>query len=225
MEQNAGNRHPGVILEKVQQLLAEFADSKIDAHGFFDRLEAAKDLDQEVEKIRSELNTAAAPSGEVAGPSKVKTFGKFTNFLSADESGSVDTILQMFPDADPYFVVEHIAQMGHAAEALVDTMTTRGYPKLKDRLEKERIERRRRELLSGEHFDCEEFLRTFEDPEQFFSDVTRHVSELYKQHALVQLMNDFQEIRRDYLEMILERNNNHYLPTYRMLLEEEGRNG
>ena len=65
-------------------------------------------------------------------------------------------------------------------------MTSRpSYPKLKERLEKERQYRRRQVFLNSEQFDIEAYLHLFEDPENYFNDQTRNMTELYIRHAKV----------------------------------------
>lgn len=59
-------------------------------------------------------------------------------------------------------------------------------------------------------------MRTFgDDPETYFMDTTRVVTELYRYHALAQLQNDFRKINQNLLTEQLQLHNNHYLPTFR----------
>ena len=60
-----------------------------------------------------------------------------------------------------------------------------GYPKMKQRREKEKVERRRQEFLDADRFKMEEYLRIFNDPETYFTDQERTVSPLYICHAKV----------------------------------------
>ncbi len=59
------------------------------------------------------------------------------------------------------------------------------YPKLKTRVERERKEQRRNSFLNPMELVMGEFLRLFHDPEVFFTDGQRQVSQLYVDHAKV----------------------------------------
>lgn len=135
--------------------------------------------------------------------------------LPQEHRAAVDQITQMFPDCDPYYVVKKIAENGMRIEALIDRMTSTSYPKLKDRLTKARQDRRRQEFLDPDRFHTEEFLRVFPDPEAYFANTQRAVSELYRYHAFAQLQNEFPHVEVNFLRTRLEEHNNHYLSAWR----------
>lgn len=66
----------------------------------------------------------------------------------------------------------------------------------------------------------DEFLRTFgHEPELYFTDTTKPVTELYRYHALAQLQNDFPKLAEAFLSVQLGLQNNHYYPTLRQIQE------
>lgn len=72
--------------------------------------------------------------------------------LSETEQSAMKQILDMFPDVDPHYVLKNLAEKQVEPEHLVDKLSRGGFPKYKDRLEKQRKEERRRQFLGNETF-------------------------------------------------------------------------
>lgn len=100
------------------------------------------------------------------------------NSPKRDEIEVAERIYEMFPQADPQYIFAELGR-GLGAENLIDRMMRGGYPKEKDRLEKERNRRRREELMDPLLFEIDDFLLTFDHPEQFFTNRQRVVSQIY----------------------------------------------
>lgn len=64
-------------------------------------------------------------------------------------------------------------------------MFKNGYPRLRERKEKESEERRRAAFLSNEDFNPAEFLKIYPNADEYFLNDQRESSDLYIQHANV----------------------------------------
>lgn len=131
-----------------------------------------------------------------------------------------ETVKALFPDCDPEYIREELRTRSGDEQALNRLITRmfemKNYPKLRDRLEKERKLKRKQELQSL-NFDLEEFLETYPDPKTFFHDEGRKVTENYTVHAEIHLMNLFPMLRSGYIKQILARHRSHFLPALRDL--------
>ena len=130
-------------------------------------------------------------------------------------------ILQaIVPDCDPNYLFEELESRYGNQDRVQDIsarlLETRNYPRLKDRLQKEKQEARRKQLFDAE-IDIEEFLQTFPEPRETFYDIASTVSESYKQHVKVHLCNIFPMVHTKFINKRLEENNFHLTPTLRRL--------
>ena len=134
----------------------------------------------------------------------------------------LETLTAVFPDCDPDFIAQRLIARMNDPDRLqnlsAEMFDNRRYPKLKDRLERERKEALRRRLMNPV-FDLVEFLNMFPDPDEEFADRSQPVSELYKRHALAQLSNDFQMMKLDYIVSKCAKHKFHFAPTYFELSE------
>ena len=132
----------------------------------------------------------------------------------------VEILRRIFPDCDPdYLFSELEARAGNPERtAAVSSMMFErcNYPRLRDRLEKEHTQEKVRKLRELK-LNMEEFLTMFPDPEKTFYDVSKPVTERYKQHAWQQLLNDFPMLTEGYIKKKFEAESNHYLPTLKVL--------
>ena len=124
------------------------------------------------------------------------------------------------PDCDPNYLFEELESRFGEKDCVQDIsarlLETRNYPRLKDRLEKEKQEARRKQLFDAE-IDIEEFLQAFPEPRETFYDIASTVSEGYKQHVKVHLCNIFPMVHSKFITEQLEENNFHLTPTLRRL--------
>ena len=134
-------------------------------------------------------------------------------------------MLLLFPDCDPNYLFERLESMGTTekrtnvlAEELFEK---KNYPKLKDVKEKE--ERQKKEMEKTEmlkklrslKITPEEFLQKFPEAEKTFTDETKEVSRLYRQHAEFLLKNEFRNVQVNYLRTILTKHRGHLWPAYK----------
>ncbi len=63
----------------------------------------------------------------------------------------------------------------------------------------------------------EQILDMYDDPDAHFSDTTRVVSALYKQHSLAQLKKDFRFMSVNTINTVARRNNSLFVPCSRAL--------
>ncbi len=68
----------------------------------------------------------------------------------------------------------------------------------------------------------EEILDMYEDPEAYFSDKTRVVSDLYKKHSQTQLKKDFRHISVNIINNVFKKNNGLFVPCSRALKKYVG---
>ncbi len=142
--------------------------------------------------------------------------------MSDEDKCGLDMILGAFPDIDPMHVLREIIENSKSAEELMDELTMNSaYPKLKQRMDKERREKRRQEFLDRDSFKPGDYLRIFEDPEGHFMNEERQVSALYVQHVRARLLNDFPNMRPDYIDGTMEEHKNLYLPTLRAIQQTQ----
>ena len=127
---------------------------------------------------------------------------------------------EIFPDCDPDYIVQQLQLHSNDPNCLslisADLFSNRTYPKLKDRLEKEKNERER-ERLQNLSVNLQDFIEMFPDPLTHFYDETKEVSRAYKQHGQIQLHNDFLLITVKYIEEVWKRHSFHYTPSLRAL--------
>ena len=72
------------------------------------------------------------------------------------------------------------------------------------------------EKYSGQ-VTVQEILDIYEDPESYFMDKKRSVSELYKKHSINHLKKKFQHIKSEYIDKIFKKHNGLFLPCVRAL--------
>jgi hypothetical protein len=132
----------------------------------------------------------------------------------------VEVLRNIFPDCDPdYLFSELEARAGdpHRTESLsAKLFDQRNYPRLGERLKKEQVQEQVRKLRELK-LNVEEFLTMFSDPKETFYDVTKPVTERYKQHAWQQLLKDFPMLTDNYIKKKFDSQNQHYLPTMTIL--------
>uniref|UniRef100_A0A914XNE5 RING-type domain-containing protein n=1 Tax=Plectus sambesii TaxID=2011161 RepID=A0A914XNE5_9BILA len=213
-------------------------DDKVDSPQKLERLNSDQEMDDSVDDAPgpSGLQTAENTNTWTTAPSSSdplcliteEDLQKAAGFLDEAERQVFNELCSAFPDADPSHIVKLVvgndAREHKNANSIAQTLLTKGYPKLRDRLERERRERRRDDFLDSTRFDVDEFFRVFDDPEVYFCDLTRKVSNSYVKHALVFLMNTFMHMRREFFQYMLEQHANHLLPAYREIQAVEANN-
>ena len=132
----------------------------------------------------------------------------------------LDILLAIVPECDPNFLVDELKSRhdneDRVQEISITLLESNTYPRLKDRLEKEKQEARRQKLFDAD-INIEEFLETFPEPRETFYDVASVVSDKYRQHAKMHLYNTFPRVHATVITKQLGENNFHLTPTLRRL--------
>ena len=170
----------------------------------------------QIDLVNGDYEEAAAASSL----RDIKDTGRGKNTDGPDSGLQLDADVKMltdiFPDCDPDYIVQELATRRadpSRVEALSAQMFDRSYPKLKDRQELERKVMMRWRLQTLK-LDIPEFLQMFPDPDEQFMDEAKPVSEAYKEHAAIQLGNDFHLLMLDYIRCKLRLHQYHFAPTY-----------
>ena len=71
----------------------------------------------------------------------------------------------------------------------------------------------------------EEILDMYDDPEAYFTDQTRKVSKLYKEHSLNQLKKEFRYLSACIITKVYTQNNGLFVPSVRDLRRFKGKDG
>ncbi len=135
----------------------------------------------------------------------------------------VDTMRIIFPESDPNFLFEKLEEMSQDPERVnnlsAQMFEHKNYPCLKERLEREKKEKRNRKLLNME-LNMEEFLQMFPEPTEHFYDETRRAGgEAYQQHCIKYLLNLFPLLHAVFIQKKFDEHGKHLLPTIRELEE------
>uniref|UniRef100_A0A914VYQ5 RING-type domain-containing protein n=1 Tax=Plectus sambesii TaxID=2011161 RepID=A0A914VYQ5_9BILA len=224
---SSGQSKEAQVLKAAEQLAS--LCPTIDFDDLLSRLNSAENVDVETERILAEINDQQpGPSNSFGGRNSPElpadVVEEAMTLLNSDEREILRSLCQMFPDADPKHVVNLIAQAEEKNIGLItDQMFKNGYPRLRERKDKENEERRRAAFLSGEDFNPAEFLRIYPNPDEYFLSDQRDKSDLYLQHANAFLCNQFRDMRSDFFKKLLLRHDNKLLPTYRDIMEAEER--
>ncbi|XP_013384323.1 kinesin-related protein 4 [Lingula anatina] len=139
----------------------------------------------------------------------------------------VEELKAIFPDCDPDYLVKALIMRENDPERskhlAAQMLETKNFPRLKDVIEKQKKFAKKKQLEKmRSHFDIKEFLQMFDDPQTYFYDEAKPVSNNYKNCAIVQLMNDFPLMKDPYIRTIFEKHKFHFAPTVRELAEEAG---
>ena len=137
---------------------------------------------------------------------------------------NVEDMMAVFPDCDPdylyYMLEQRFKDPSRVQNLSAQMLETRNYPKLKERLEKEKRASNIRRIKNME-FKMDEFLQMFPDPIPHFSDETRPVTDSYKEHGIAHLKNMFPGMHVAYIQEVYERTHkHHFYPAFSQLEKE-----
>ncbi len=137
---------------------------------------------------------------------------------------NVEDMMAVFPDCDPdylyYMLEQRFKDPQRVLNLSAQMLETRNYPKLKERLEKEKRAANIRRIKKME-FKMDGFLQMFPDPITHFSDETRPVSDSYKEHGIAHLKNMFPGMHVAYIQEVYEKTHkNHFYPAFVQLENE-----
>ncbi|XP_064624120.1 uncharacterized protein LOC135485687 [Lineus longissimus] len=178
---------------------------------------------EDVEVMRGEEPAPASrpPSATAASESRD------TLDISLEEQ--VQNLSAIFPDCDPNYLYEQLEVLKNDPERVKNLASTlfdrRTYPKKKDVLEEQRKHEDRLKVCGMlSTFRLNEFLELFPDPVAVFCSEEKSVSESYKKHVYVHLMNTFPYLREEHIKTTMEKHTGHLTTTLKEL-EEEVANG
>ncbi|OWF42616.1 E3 ubiquitin-protein ligase [Mizuhopecten yessoensis] len=116
----------------------------------------------------------------------------------------------IFPDCDPNYLYNALEErkddVDRVKKLAIRMLEKKDYPKLKEVLDNESKLKKKQKIIKAT-FDMKEFLAKFPDPELFFCDKNKAMSNNYKKHVTVQLQNDFRKLSEEYLQQIMEASN------------------
>ncbi|XP_069117648.1 LOW QUALITY PROTEIN: uncharacterized protein [Argopecten irradians] len=117
---------------------------------------------------------------------------------------------EIFPDCDPNYLYNALEDSKDDKDRVktlaIRMLEKKDYPKLKEVLDNE-SKLKKKQKISQATFEMKEFLAKFPDPEVFFCDKNKVLTNNYKKHVTVQLQNHFQTLSEDYLQQIMEEHN------------------
>jgi hypothetical protein len=172
-------------------------------------------MSQDVEVINEE--PASRPSSTPASKSN------YIADTSVEEH--VHNLLAIFPDCDPKYLsgkLEEMKKDPYRVKNLASTMFDhRNYPKKKDVEEEQRKHNNRLKAVGMlSTFRLNEFLELFPEPASVFYGEEKEVSETYKKHVFVHLMNTFPYLQENHIKAAMEKHKNHLTTTLKELEEE-----
>ena len=140
----------------------------------------------------------------------------------------LEHLIDLFPNADPEFLHQKVVELANDRERwegwiseTIENKSDKEFPSRKD-YEQRQKEAEMMEKYSGQ-VTVQEILDMYEDPEAYFMDNTRKVSDLYKKHALAQLKKEFRMCHVNVINKIFNGNNFLFLPSVRVLKKHEGK--
>lgn len=141
---------------------------------------------------------------------------------SQEESlaSDLERVQSVLVDCDPTYLTERLIAMQNNAQRveiiIAELVEKKTYPKLKDYLNKIKKQNELDQHLNSP-LDIEEFLKLYPEPFNTFYTNTKEMSESYKLHCRVELMNRFDFIAEETIDDVLIKHNNHLTPAYRQL--------
>ena len=140
----------------------------------------------------------------------------------------LEHLIDLFPNADPEFLHQKVVELANDRERwegwiseTIENKSDKEFPSRKD-YEQRQKEAEMMEKYSGQ-VTVQEILDMYEDPEAYFMDNTRKVSDLYKKHALAQLKKEFRMCHVNVINKIFNGNNFLFLPSVRVLKKHKGK--
>ena len=140
----------------------------------------------------------------------------------------LEHLIDLFPQADPEFLHQKVVEFGNDKDQMtvwiteiIENKGDKDFPSRKD-YEARQKEAELMEKYSGQ-VTVQEILDMYEDPEAFFMDMTRKVSDLYKKHSLAHLKKEFRQISVNHINKVFSSNNGLFVPCVRALKKCSGK--
>ena len=137
------------------------------------------------------------------------------------------TLESLFPEVDPEFLHQRAVEIGDNPQQMeqwiaesIENNSAKEFPSRSD-YEKRQKNAQMQEKYSGQ-VTVQEILDMYDDPEAYFMDEKRPVSELYKKHSLNQLKKEFRQISVMVINKIFNAHNGLFVPCVRALKKYSG---
>ena len=137
------------------------------------------------------------------------------------------TLESLFPEVDPEFLHQRAVEIGDNPQQMeqwiaesIENNSAKEFPSRSD-YEKRQKNAQMQEKYSGQ-VTVQEILDMYDDPEAYFMDEKRPVSELYKKHSLNQLKKEFRQISVMVINKIFNTHNGLFVPCVRALKKYSG---
>jgi len=129
------------------------------------------------------------------------------------------TLSSVFPDVSPVFLQEQAWEIGNDPQKLEAFISNslEGKSNLPSKKEYEKQQGKQMEERKIRDMKVPDFLSEYADPHQHFLDTTILVSDMYKGHALFYITKHYPSISVSEVQMVLEQNNGHFLPTIKQV--------
>ena len=194
-------------------------------------------VDVEMKEIFEEGVPVAGPSWQTDDGEKLGEEGpdKKQPTVETEEDKAnrrLETLLSLFPTVDPEFLHQKAVEFGFDPESeqkvnqWIDENIDKGYKEFPTRAA---YEKRRKEAELLEKYQgavtVEEILEMYDDPEAYFNDGSRKVSNLYKKHSLIQLKKEFRYLSVNVILKIYQQQNCLFVPSVKVLRKYKGLSG
>ena len=137
------------------------------------------------------------------------------------------TLESLFPEVDPEFLHQRAVEIGDNPQQMeqwiaesIENNSAKEFPSRSD-YEKRQKNAQMQEKYSGQ-VTVQEILDMYEDPEAYFMDEKRPVSELYKKHSLTHLKKEFRQISVMVINKIFNLHKGLFVPCVRALKKYSG---
>ncbi|KAL5009343.1 hypothetical protein ScPMuIL_014924 [Solemya velum] len=148
---------------------------------------------------------------------------KGTNGQRSSFEDDIDQLKDIFPDCDPNYLYTKLEEQqqapGRVATIAANLFEHKNYPKLKPNIETNEG-MRRQQHYANLRFDIVDFLHKFPNPKMEFQSEIKSMSGLYKEHCLIQLKNEFPNLKDGYIKKVFEGHNHHFTPTLSEIQQE-----
>ncbi len=136
------------------------------------------------------------------------------------------TLQNLFPQTDPEFLHQKVLEFVGDDGALNGWINEGLEHKGSEFPSRAEYDKRQEEAQLQEKYsrkvNVQDILEMYDDPEQYFGNTQRSVSELYKKHSLCQLKKEFRTISAVVINKVFGQNNGLYYPSFKSLQSHGG---
>ncbi|KAL3872808.1 hypothetical protein ACJMK2_036008 [Sinanodonta woodiana] len=200
-----------------------------DTSEIYAYLEAHFDKPDRVKIVLKELTKSDNDSQETTAEEHIPSFdsqneyknkGKQPLALEARLVQDVKELHEILPDCDPSYLYQRLKKNLNDGDIVtkiaIELLEKRNYPKLKERMDKERKQAFKIKL-ENQKFDMAQFLSNFPNPSKFFFNTEKAVSKNYQDHVVVYLKNTYPMLKDCYIRSLMKAHANHLAPVVQEL--------